>query len=248
MPIKYIVSFYLNSNWFLYDPNPNPRYSRTWDFMPEKVVQKYGTEATSVATDVCFSTWGADWFHAYLAQDEETQVEFWELSNSASYPRLREWLSQLPDKLIDKSSLYVSLGPEGSFFARCNLGYRWHGLPDTAELILQSFLSGNGWKVKPYQFLFGESDAFVLISTDGDVYYNKFKRHVYPLMYDELDRIMSAGGMVQFLSFRPSSGTDFFIVYNIDGNTCVLPYAESMNANGKRLQDYLIRFKRRIKT
>ncbi|KAK6337285.1 hypothetical protein TWF730_002691 [Orbilia blumenaviensis] len=242
MSVSYFATFVESENYFLYK---RPDF-RQWGSPLTGEYPKYKsqTDKNPISTDICVSAWEQDWFHAYRRVNSGPEVDFWAISDPQNYPKLVEWLSHPSIKGFNQDSLYVSLGPNGSFFARCNLGYRWHGIPDGAETILQSFLGGNKWRVKPNQFLFGQSDCYIIIDDLGKVYYDEKKRDFYyPLLFDELDRIAGQEGTVEFLSFRPSNSPacDYFLVYNINDTRCVLPYAESW-----KVQERLIALKRKI--
>ncbi|KAK6345672.1 hypothetical protein TWF718_007581 [Orbilia javanica] len=121
------------------------------------------------------------------------------ISDPVSYPKLVDWISELPAKDLVQDSLY-----------------RWHGLPEGAEAILQSFLNGSGWMIKPKQVLFGQSDCYIIIDSLGKVHYDEKKRDFYyPFLFDELDRIMAQEGTVEFLegtgAFDSVKEEDFMI-------------------------------------
>ena len=77
---------------------------------------------------------------------------------------LRTWLTE---NGVNEHTRY-SLGPNGSFFIWDNRRIRWHGIPDSLQNAVQSWLGPAGWTVGPPRIVtLGLNGSYFAISEYG---------------------------------------------------------------------------------
>lgn len=88
----------------------------------------------------------------------------------SKYRKLSSWLfvtHQHENWKPKPKETKVALGPNGSFWAFSNTGYRWSALPETLEDKLQEKLVPGGWFKKPIYAALGVEGSWVLVYESG---------------------------------------------------------------------------------
>lgn len=124
---KMIFAFGPDETFFFDDGNGNLRW-RTWPAFDRHMASKRFGRIQSVALGE-----GGTFWISYKNPEGLTHYNDWE-DPHAKYAKLENWL--LKDNIPhDYSTVILSLGANGSFFAASNQGHRWKGLPvSTADL------------------------------------------------------------------------------------------------------------------
>lgn len=116
-----------------------------------------------------------------------------------AYKRLHDWVDQR--QLRDTS---VSIGPKGSYFARCGEAWISHALPKD----LQNALDRNKDKFTPIQVALGSHGSWIVVWSDGDVTWNL--RSSYPGI-GENKVLTGSVGQVTFVALNPYQDDEYFI-------------------------------------
>jgi hypothetical protein len=121
-----------------------------------------------------------------------------------AYKYLHDWVDA---KELDDTS--VSIGPKGSYFARCGSKWISHGLPKD----LMTKLDRNKDQFTPIHIALGLHGSWIVLWSDGDLSYNL--RNSYPLL-GESKALSGAVGQVVFVALNPYE-EDMYFVAGTDG-------------------------------
>lgn len=99
------------------------------------------------------------------------------------YKLLEQWIQKRGLKHEIKT-LQVSLGPNDSFWATSNEGFRWSGLPTALEENIQNELHQDGWHNKLTQVMLGINGTYIMGNQDGPFCWD------LDAEYPELDQIL----------------------------------------------------------
>jgi hypothetical protein len=116
-----------------------------------------------------------------------------------AYKHLHDWVDT---KELENTS--VSIGPKGSYFARCGSNWISHGLPKD----LMTKLDRNKDKFTPIHVALGVQGSWIVLWSDGDLSYNL--RNSYPLL-GESKALLGAVGQVVFVALNPFEEDEHFI-------------------------------------
>lgn len=117
----------------------------------------------------------------------------------STHPKLAEWIVDTAKRGagLRADQVDVSLGRCGEFFARSNIGYRWHGVSEDFHEEIQEMLApgGAGWKPEwtPQHALFGINRSF-LITVERGLHFavSRNFHDCYPDLYQELARRLAS--------------------------------------------------------
>ncbi|KAF2438395.1 hypothetical protein P171DRAFT_526079 [Karstenula rhodostoma CBS 690.94] len=137
-----------------------------------------------------------NWNDGYQLRANE--VDNFVISREA-YKRLHDWVDQ--KQLKDTS---VSIGPKGSYFARCGESWISHGLPKD----LMTKLDRNKEKFTPIQVALGLHGSWIVLWSDGDLSYDL--RSSYHGL-GESDALTGAVGQVLFVALNPYEENGYFV-------------------------------------
>lgn len=120
-----------------------------------------------------------------------------------AYIRLHDWLSDRvndPEQLKDVS---ISIGPKGSYFARCGSSYTSHALPKD----LQSAIEKDG--SMPRSIALGMNGSWIVLWGDGTRSWDL--RHVYPSLASG-KYLSRSSNQVVFAALNPYREDNYFVV------------------------------------
>ena len=117
-----------------------------------------------------------------------------------AYRKLHDWLDS--KQLKDTS---VSIGPKGSYFARCGSSWISHGLPKD----LQKKLDRNKDDFTPIHVALGLHGSWIVLWSDGDLSWNL--RSSYPGLAGG-ESLKGGVGQVTFVALNPYDEDNYFIM------------------------------------
>ncbi|KAH7389282.1 hypothetical protein DE146DRAFT_791327 [Phaeosphaeria sp. MPI-PUGE-AT-0046c] len=141
------------------------------------------------------------WNDGHLVRADQVD-SFIETRNT--YSRLHDWISDQvqsdPEKVLQVS---LSIGPKGSYFARCGTALTSHALPKDLQKALKE--SGS----YPVRIALGKNDAWFVSFADGSRKWNL--RHVYPSL--AITNVFTDSTNIPiFVALNPYVEDEWFIV------------------------------------
>ncbi|KAJ4290523.1 hypothetical protein N0V90_010740 [Kalmusia sp. IMI 367209] len=153
-------------------------------------------------------------YHSWNDGYNVINLDFGALSSSLvvksreAYKKLHSWLDskQLRDTCL-------SIGPKGSYFARCGSSWIAHALPKDLMDVLER--EGDRTERSPITVALGIYGSWIVLWSDGETSYNL--RHAYPSLASG-DLLNGKTGQVVFVALNPYQEDRFFVT--MENGTC----------------------------
>lgn len=139
-----------------------------------------------------------------------SQVDDFVKSRDA-YNELHNWVCDHGGTNSEKvRDISVTIGPKGSYFARCGTSWISHALPND----LQSVLEKEKDQHSPIQVALGVKGAWILLWSDGTRNWNL--RHAYQSLASS-DQLLGRDGSLLFAALNPFEENQYFLVDQTGG-------------------------------
>ncbi|KAH7072586.1 hypothetical protein FB567DRAFT_597970 [Paraphoma chrysanthemicola] len=155
-----------------------------------------------------------------------------------AYIKLYHWLAEHVQKDVEKvRDVSISIGPKGSYFARCGTSHIAHALPKDLQKAIDESES------PPVSVALGIKGAWILLKADGTRDWNL--RHAYPTLAST-DNLTNDSNKVVFAALTPYVEDGCFLV--AEDGCCTLNNSFSDATEGKefyRMVDSYMRMRAR---
>ncbi|KAH7064197.1 hypothetical protein BKA63DRAFT_497031 [Paraphoma chrysanthemicola] len=140
-----------------------------------------------------------------------------------AYIKLYHWLAEQVQKDVEKvRDVSISIGPKGSYFARCGTSHIAHALPKDLQKAIEESES------PPVSVALGIKGAWILLMADGTRDWNL--RHAYPTLAST-DNLTDNSNKVVFAALNPYVEDGCFLV--AEDGCCTLNNSFSDATEGK---------------